>query len=350
MERTGETRTNVPPHAGANARRTGYPTTPNPARTTDTPTSLHDVTADAAETTGRPWGVVRHEVERAIRSVPGVLEASVGVSEETGRGRLRIRLAPGEDHDAVCWAVAATLRERFGIALDPAAIRPRGEDVPEPVPPPEPTPLHEPRTAPAAPSAPPWATAATSASAAASAAASGSAAAHEEPTLRPFPPTGTPARAARTTSVPGPVSGPPVGDAAGGERVRAAIGDLVTEHGAAAVSVTATLSHGGREGRGAVGALATRRATWRAVAEATLHALQDLTGGRLRAQVERVTVNTAEDPGTVSVVLAVLSERGEETLLGAALVREDAERAVMRATLDALNRRVEPWLRDLAHG
>jgi hypothetical protein len=39
-----------------------------------------------------------------------------------------------------------------------------------------------------------------------------------------------------------------------------------------------------------------------------------------------------------------LTERGEEPFLGAALIHDDPDRAVMRATLDAVNRRVEPWL------
>src|SRR5690606_10215428 len=98
---------------------------------------------------------------------------------------------------------------------------------------------------------------------------------------------------------------------------RAAIGDLVTQHGGAEVSVAATLEHNGRQGRAAVDALATGRARWRAVAEATIGALQELTGGRLRAEIDRVTVNTAEEPATVSVVLTALFERGQEVLLGA---------------------------------
>ena len=340
MERTGETRTQGAPRAGATAHRATGAWHP------DVDASGHDAVAGRSGTSGtdeassdaaaaRPWGALRHDVERAIRSVPGVIEASVGVSAETGRGRLRIRLSPGEDHDAVCWSVATTLRERFGIALDPAAIRPRVDAGPDDAGPSGATPGMPSATGPRPVESP--------------------RVVEDLERVTPeqrqvFEELEEAVAARLAAEAPTARSGPPVGVAAGGERLRAAIGNLVTEQGPAAVSVTATLSHGGRQGRAAVGALATRRATWRAVAEATLGALQDLTGGRLRAQVERVTVNATEDPATVSVVLAVLGERGEEMLLGAALVRDDPERAVMRATLDAVNRRVEPWLRDLAAG
>ena len=60
--------------------------------------------------------------------MPGVLKAGVVASDTFGKGRLRVRLAPGEDHEHVAWAVAATLRERFGLALDPAAFRLRTAD------------------------------------------------------------------------------------------------------------------------------------------------------------------------------------------------------------------------------
>lgn len=248
-------------------------------------------------------------VSRAVTSVPGVLKAEVVASDRTGKGRLRVRVAPGEDHDTVSWAVAATLRERFGIPLDPAAFRLRmaGDDGDDP--------------------------------AAAGDATGPTMAAHdiEGPERDPIAVLED-AVAARLAAGPGTARSPER------DRSRAAIGDLVTQQGGAALSVTATLEHNGRQARAAVDALATSRARWRAVAEATIGALQELTDGRLRAQVDRVTVNSSEQPATANVVVTALFERGEEVLLGAALVRDDPERAVMRATLDALNRRIEPWL------
>jgi hypothetical protein len=47
---------------------------------------------------------------------------------------------------------------------------------------------------------------------------------------------------------------------------------------------------------------------------------------------------------TVLVSLTLLTSKGTERLTGAAGVREDVRQAVIRATLDALNRRLEMLL------
>jgi hypothetical protein len=301
------------------------------------------------------------ELERALSSVPGIVTASVAVSEGTGRGRLRIRLAPGEDPEQIAWAVAATLRERFGISLDPDTIRPRllEEDarhprVDEAADEVGPGPLDQPREIDAtddvrlAPgdlgedlAAPPPAfedrPRGEERPRRAGAAAAGTG---TEPPVEQVPASAMPAGV-------GEVAGAALA-ASAGPRVRAAIRDLVTRHGDDDVEVTATLEVGDRRGRAAVRAVPTRRGIWRAVAEATVAALRELTGDHLRAGVDRISVASHEDPGTVTVVLTVLSDRGEETLLGASLLRDDPQSAVMRATLDALNRRVEPLLRSSA--
>jgi hypothetical protein len=289
------------------------------------------------------------ELERALSSVPGIVTAAVAVTEGTGRGRLRIRLAPGEDPEQVAWAVAATLRERFGISLDPETIRPRlHEDDPTPTadgqvdaphrldpgldavgeggrPAPEATPSTGER--PRAEGRPRWAGGA------------------EGGTPVPAPPApedgGAPAAEELDDA------GAALAQQAG-PRVRAAIRDLVTRQGDDDVEVTAILEVAGRRGRAAATAVPTRRGVWRAVAEATVGALRELTDDHLRVGVDRVSVTSNEDPGMVTVVLTVLSDRGEETLLGASLLRDDPESAVMRATLDALNRRIEPWLQGSA--
>jgi hypothetical protein len=127
-------------------------------------------------------------------------------------------------------------------------------------------------------------------------------------------------------------------------RRRAAIRELVALPDGDALEVAATLRLEGREVVGHARGLRTRRGRWRAIAEATLAAVGDLAGGRVRGHVDHVTVLTFADLAHVSVSVTLLTERGEETFLGAALVRDDPDRAVMRAALDAVNRRIEPWL------
>lgn len=238
------------------------------------------------------------DLERAIASVAGVVTAQVSRSPE-GRDRLRISLAPGADAESAAWAVAATLRERFGIALDPAAITARMS--------PEPSDVAEGAAMPPSPAPVP-----------------------------PGPEDTSGGPAARTTR---PTQAPRAR-----RRYRAAIYDLLAHAVGDDLDVTATLLLDDRQGRGTARGLRTRRGRWRAICEATLSALAELTAGQVRATVDHVTVLSFPDLAHVTVSVTLLTEQGEETFLGAALVRDDADRAVMRATLDAVNRRVEPWL------
>ena len=235
------------------------------------------------------------EVERAIRSVPGVAEATVARAHDTGRGRLRIRLHPGEDAERVSWSVAATLRERFGIALDPDEIRPRVDDEPALIATPASMEVGDHDQAPAV--TPLCA-----------------------PESRPTPGTHEDPRASRPT-----------------------IRDLRSRHDGGTVTVTVRLELEGRRVAGEAVGLSSARGLHRAIADATVRAVGALTRAPMRAQVDWVSVG-GHDPEAVTVVICMMSNRREELLLGAAIVRDDVEHAVMRATLDALNRRMEPEL------
>jgi hypothetical protein len=111
------------------------------------------------------------------------------------------------------------------------------------------------------------------------------------------------------------------------------------------VQVVATLAFGERAGTGTADVHATRSGLWLGVGEATLEALNELVGSDLQVGIDRITVASREEPPSVRVLLTVLSDAGEETLLGATLLRDDPVQAVMRATLDALNGRIERLLR-----
>jgi hypothetical protein len=317
------------------------------------------------------------ELQRAIASVTGVATAEV-TPTESGRDRLRISLRPGEDPEAVAWSVAATLRERFGIALDPAAITarvvstpsdPTTPDVPDvpdvPTVPGEAGEPAERATPPAADrpgtwtstSPPPEPPAEGQLTAPATSAAPVTPAAAAVPAAPAAP--AVPAAAATPAVPPQPAERTSVGDSTsdlavaarsavaeppGSGRQRAAIRELSAHPVGDALEVAATLVLSGREATGHARGLRTRRGRWRAIAEATLAALDGLAVGRVRGHVDHVTVLTFADLAHVSVSVTLLTERGEETFLGAALVRDDPDRAVMRAALDAVNRRIEPWL------
>ncbi|MEX0834941.1 MAG: hypothetical protein WD010_02540 [Nitriliruptor sp.] len=128
-------------------------------------------------------------------------------------------------------------------------------------------------------------------------------------------------------------------------RVRVKIRDLVAVSDGEDVIVTVTLALGTVEATTQARDAATRRGRWRATAEATLAALTELSAGRIRGTIDFVNVMAFADLA-VNVAVTLITPNGEETFLGAALVRDDPDRAVLRATLDAVNRRIEVLLTD----
>ena len=394
-------------------------------------------------------GVVRTvpthtELERALSSVPGVDEVKVTLNQQTGRSRLRLRLARGEDAPTVSWAVSQTLRERFGIDLAPEAIRPRiAEADDEPTadaapglvvadgPAPEESVVEESaaeepaaerraaasqRTTTPDPDGQNLDTATDPGELADAPAELGSdidgrdgddasqdndTSDRSEPTVvvtgdrdllteaaraifpevSDEPTTSATHRAeaehARTGgevadsgpgatgaddrqpvdaeseelspdddegAVRGQLVQAPSSEAFGYTAHRVLIRDLDTRIDLSDVRVTATLTFHDRVVTGVASAVPTRHGILRAVAEATVEAVCQLTQTRLTVGVDAVSASVSGDPAIATVVVGVVTAGGEQPLLGASLVRNDPERAVMRATLDALNRRIAPWL------
>ena len=244
-------------------------------------------------------------LQRAIVGVQGIAAAAVHRDPDTGRTRLRLRLQAGEDRERVAWAVAAVLRERFGIALDPAAITPVASSepgsLPTSTPPPPPT-----------------------------IAAGGDGSAPDQP---------VPAAVAAPAS--SAASAPPA-TAAGSRRDRITITRLDLDHEQRQLRATVGLAGPAGRAEGTVQAVQTTRGKSRALAEATVQALVQLLSTPVDVGIDGVDLDHRSDPPRVTVALTLLAGRGEEPLLGVAAVRDDLERAVVRATLDALNRRVEP--------
>lgn len=111
------------------------------------------------------------------------------------------------------------------------------------------------------------------------------------------------------------------------------------------VTAIVTLRHAEQAWEGQSRATATQVGVQRAVAAATLRALEDMLGARVRFELEDVEVSVNGRQRTALVSLLMLTAVGTERLTGAATVREDLRQACIRATLDAANRRLEPLLR-----
>lgn len=109
-------------------------------------------------------------------------------------------------------------------------------------------------------------------------------------------------------------------------------------------SATVVLSSRSRAATGDAHGTITPQGMQRAVGQATLRAIERLVRDNARLELDTVVVTQAGDQRTALVTLTMLSSHGTERLTGSAVVREDESRAVVRATLDALNRRLEALL------
>ncbi len=110
------------------------------------------------------------------------------------------------------------------------------------------------------------------------------------------------------------------------------------------VTASVTLSSGDRVAVGEASGAASQSGVHRAVASATLRAVEELVDGQVRFELDHIEITPMGSERTVLVALTLLTGRGTERLTGAAGVREDVRQAVIRATLDALNRRLEMLL------
>jgi hypothetical protein len=112
------------------------------------------------------------------------------------------------------------------------------------------------------------------------------------------------------------------------------------------LDVTAAVSLSYREGtvRGEATGTATQSGVQRAVATAALRAIELLIGTSARFELEHVEIARSGQDRTAIVTVTMVSSTGTDRLTGSAGVREDARQAVIRAALDAVNRRLEPLL------
>lgn len=110
------------------------------------------------------------------------------------------------------------------------------------------------------------------------------------------------------------------------------------------VTATVVLSSGERFATGEAHSAASEQGSRRVMSAATLRALEHLVRDAARFDLDHLEVLSSGGVRTVVVSLTMVSAGGTERLTGATAVREDEGRAVVRATLDAVNRRLETLL------
>lgn len=257
----------------------------------------------------------------ALRAVPGVSDARIEPSTDGGIGTLHLAMKDGTDETVVAKRVAELLRTGFGIGVDTDRVQL----------------LDEPPAAMAAPvreTPPPDA----------------------EPVLPPVADEPPPAVAARVGATPppavrehvevaqAPVPVQPSPDETPGP-ARPVIQRLRMRVAGLEVQCAVTLSMAGREVTGVAVGTANASGTLRAVSGATLRAIEQLTAAAVRFEIEHLELTSIGSDSTVLVSLTLLSAAGSSRLTGAAAVRQDVRQAAVRATLDAVNRRLGPLLR-----
>jgi hypothetical protein len=238
----------------------------------------------------------RRALVAALKAVRGVVDADVAPDAAGGLGTLRLDLAAGADEAAVAESVSRLLREEFGLGVD--ADRVELVSVPDLQVIKDDEPAEDPPLA--------------------RDAAAGRVSVEEH------------LSEARAVALPEPrLAGRP------------SIAKMHLVSAGLDVTASVTLTSGGRTATGESRGLASPSGVHRAVAVATLLAVEELIGGVARVELEHLEITPMGTERTVVVLLTMLTAQGSEHLTGAAAVRDDVRQAVIRATLDALNRRLE---------
>jgi hypothetical protein len=324
-------------------------------------------------TLGGPGGDAA-AVVAALRAVTGVADAEILPDESGGPGTLRLQLSPGADEVLVATTVHRLLGERFGLGVDAGRVQVVEEAV-----------TRRPGAT------PPPAGRTSGAQDAPAAGARGRADADEDTRESGGglgnEPGAEPAR--EPAGAPAGELDEPVGSVAEGRPPRLAVAraEPVVDLAAAVdedapdtavtdveleddieldatlvgrtrllihrmqlisarqgVTSEVTLEFSGREHTGRAGAATTPSSVHRSVALATLRAVEGALGGRVRFELEHLETAVLGVERAVLVEISMVTRHGSERLTGVSAVRDDARQAVIRATLDALNRRIEMYL------
>jgi hypothetical protein len=288
-------------------------------------------------------------IVRAVSTVPGVAAARVdddrrdGAEASSVLATLQVTLAPGADEGDVAAAVDAMVRKQFGVGVDPRRI-----DVLQ-----EPAAVPRLRAVPPAPAEPDDST----------------------PVLpppvvsSPWPPAVPASPSASPEVLPAHGSGPeaatmPVVPADPGPeqpaetiglalvRPRLAIHRVQVTSSPLSYSATVWLRHDADEYTGTASGPATPAGVQRAVVAATVGAVQGAVdaaflrhhGEEVRIDPEAVEITGVGGSRVAVVQVSLATAAGHQRLTGAAEVNDDVRQALVRATLDAMNRRLETLL------
>lgn len=108
-----------------------------------------------------------------------------------------------------------------------------------------------------------------------------------------------------------------------------------------ALECTVSLLHDGEEFGEPVSGIKTAANRKKIVADAAVKTIEKILGQAYLFNIEDVVINTSRDITYVSVLVNMVLNENEQTMVGSAIVRHDVNEAIAKATLDAVNRRIQ---------
>lgn len=124
------------------------------------------------------------------------------------------------------------------------------------------------------------------------------------------------------------------------ERPRARISTINAEVTGVHASITVVLDLEGETYVGSASGPASETARKRLVAQATLNAVEEYLHGTMSFALEDVEIVRLGRESVAVACVTLVTPLGEQALSGAALVRNNDRDSIVKATLDAINRRV----------
>ncbi len=269
-------------------------------------------------------GVAAGNIVTALSAVAGVADAEIAPDGRPGgAGTLRLTLEPGSDEVSVAAAVNRLLREQFGLTVDANRVAVVDEST-----------MRRPRRLTPAEARMLWEQQGKGGSAV------------EGETVST---TGTTTNTSTGTGADTDTdmqSQPDIREvtlpSARGSRLL--IDRLQLSSADLTVDAEVTLALHGETYVGRAQAGATPTSIQRAVAQATLRAVEECIRYEARFEVEHLEVPVMGSERAVLVEISMVTKRGTERFTGVSSVRDDVRAAVVRASLAALNRRLESYL------
>lgn len=102
--------------------------------------------------------------------------------------------------------------------------------------------------------------------------------------------------------------------------------------------VSVELERGGIPSAATTNGAGSRQNKSRLVAQATAEAFNNFLGENQAVSIDEVLIIEGVRHKTIIVILTLLTDRGENVLVGSSILEDDQPRAVVHATLDAINR------------